>query len=1027
MGTRNKSNLAFRGFASVSAFLLAFTSFGSVCAESYASQVNSFLGVKTTKMVSDTDTRIIYASSYGDFTEDNLKKLEADVYDHIEREEEEGAVLLSNDGTLPLETGKKVSLFGFAAYNPLYHTSAAGSRTYKNGDLTVDFYEALSNEGFEINDTLYNAYSSMEPRTGEGGFPPWGDGIKNYMGTGNCEAPKSIYTEEVLDSLDDYNDAAIVVLAREAGEGRDMPVSEVDETTGETISSLALHQNEKDMLEIVKEHFDKIIVVINTTYFMELDWLDDYNVDACLWIGSPGNTGLTGVAKILDGEVNPSGRLSDTFAASSLSSPAIVNACGNAPTWSNVDTMYDDGIVTDESTQYVTVEQENIYIGYKYYETRYADCITGSGNAASDVGCFRSAGAWNYADEMCFTFGWGMSYTDFEQQITGVEYDAETDQYMVNVEVRNIGEKPGKCAVLVYAQTPYGEYERLNEVEKSAIQFVGYEKSSLLDPDGTETVQVPVDRYLLASYDQNGAEGYILSAGDYYFAVGESSHDALNNILAVQGYVGMFNQDGTEDVTLNESCVYKFTDGIPDNEKPDTDSYAYSKATGERVTNRFGEQDINYWSEDTGVNVTYLSRSDWAATFPTEAVSVPVVGEEMKTKLQGEVYQKAEDAPSASEMNQGEADNGITFAMMRDVDYDDTETWNAFLDQMTIEEMASLFPNVQGTSEINSIVLPETHSSDGCNGSDASFPELLGFGTDEEKNPNSYTEFGGNYTSVIAASWNKELQEERGFLQGEEVLFQGCNEAWTGGLDLRRTPFSRRNEEYYSEDSNVNYYVGTIVLSAEQERGVIAGPKHFCGNDFETQRGGISYFYREQAFREGSLRGFEGAMRNDLGGVLGAMEIYGRQGLTYSPACAALNYEVVRGEWGFKGHLITDAAVTDYASHFVDQLMGYTDMICFDFDKVPGPVIVDYLNQTDDGIVLLRLRDMTKNTIYAFSHSAAMNGLSEDSRIVSITPWWSITLKVLIAVFAIMTIAFIGLYVRGEVKRSSDAGKEEKK
>lgn len=319
MGKRNKSNLVLRGTASVSAFLLAFTSFGSVCAESYASQVNSFLGVKTSKMVSNsdsTDTTAAYPSSYGDFTEENLKKLEADVYDHIQREEEEGAVLLSNDGTLPLTTGGKVSLFGFAAYNPLYHTSAAGSRTYKNGDLTVDFYEALSNEGFQVNDILYNAYSSMAPRTGEGGFPPWGDGIKNYMGTGNCEAPKSIYTDEVMDSLDDYNDAAIVVLSREAGEGRDMPVSEVDETSGETISSLALHQNEKDMLEIVKEHFDKIIVIINTTYFMELDWLDDYDVDACLWIGSPGNTGLTGVAKILDGEVNPSGRLSDTFAAS---------------------------------------------------------------------------------------------------------------------------------------------------------------------------------------------------------------------------------------------------------------------------------------------------------------------------------------------------------------------------------------------------------------------------------------------------------------------------------------------------------------------------------------------------------------------------------------------------------------------------------------------------------------------------------------------------------------------------------------
>lgn len=205
MGKRNKSNLVLRGTASVSAFLLAFTSFGSVCAESYASQVNSFLGVKTSKMVSNsdsTDTTAAYPSSYGDFTEENLKKLEADVYDHIQREEEEGAVLLSNDGTLPLTTGGKVSLFGFAAYNPLYHTSAAGSRTYKNGDLTVDFYEALSNEGFQVNDILYNAYSSMAPRTGEGGFPPWGDGIKNYMGTGNCEAPKSIYTDEVMDSLD---------------------------------------------------------------------------------------------------------------------------------------------------------------------------------------------------------------------------------------------------------------------------------------------------------------------------------------------------------------------------------------------------------------------------------------------------------------------------------------------------------------------------------------------------------------------------------------------------------------------------------------------------------------------------------------------------------------------------------------------------------------------------------------------------------------------------------------------------------
>jgi beta-glucosidase len=231
-------------------------------------------------------------------------------------------------------------------------------------------------------------------------------------------------------------------------------------------------------------------------------------------------------------------------------------------------------------------------------------------------------------------------------------------------------------------------------------------------------------------------------------------------------------------------------------------------------------------------------------------------------------------------------------------------------------------------------------------------------------------------------------------------------------LDLRRTPFSGRNEEYYSEDANVNYYVGAIELSAEQAKGVIAGPKHFCGNDFETARNGISYFYREQAFREGSLRGFEGAMRNDKGGVLAAMSVYGRQGLTYTPACDALNITVLRNEWGFPGHLITDAAVSDYASHFVDQLMGGTAMICFDFDGVSGPALVDYINETDDGNALLQLRETVKNTIYVFSHSAAINGISQDSYVVSITPVWITALNVTIAILTLLTAVFLVLYVR---------------
>ena len=1016
MGKSEKNSRIWRGMSALCAFLLAFITFGSQCAQSYASTINSFLGITTSTFVNDESggEETLYASSYGAFTQENLEKLEADVYAHIEEEEEEGAVLLKNDNNaLPLASGSRISLFGLASYYPLYHTASAGSRTYKNDELTVNFYEAFTEQGFEVNDTLYNAYASMEPRTGEGGFPPWGDGVKNYQTTGNCEAPVSIYTDEVIASLADYNDAAIVVLSREAGEGSDMPVSEVDETSGETISSLALHQNEKDMLKIVSENFDTIIVIVNTTYFMELDWLDDYGVDACMWIGSPGNTGLTGVARIIDGTVNPSGRLSDTFAASSLSSPAIVNACGNLPTWSNLDTLYSDGIVTDQSTQYLNVQLENIYVGYKYYETRYADSIMGHGNADSSVGAFRSESGWNYADEMCFTFGWGMSYTTFEQTITDVSFDEETDQYTVEVQIENTGDTAGKCAALVYAQTPYGDYEREYGVEKSAIQFVGYEKSGVIEPGESETVSVPVDRYLLASYDQDGVEGYILSAGDTYFAVGESSHDALNNILSVQGYTGMINQDGTEDTTLDENSVYLVDDGsVPTEGEPDSNTYAYSAATGERVTNRFDEQDINYWSEDTGVTVTYLSRSDWEETFPTEAVSVPCVGEEMQTLLQGEVYEMADDAVAADSITQGEiGDTLLTFAMMRDVDYDDDATWDTFLNQFTLEELISLFPNSQGTAAVESVVMPATHSSDGCNGSDVDFAEVLGFDENDENAANTYLEYGGNYSSVIGASWNKELQAARGEYLAEEILFQGCNEAWTGGLDLRRTPFSGRNEEYFSEDSNVNYYVGEIVLSAEQAKGVIAGPKHFAGNDFETQRGGVSYFYREQAFREGSLRGFEGAMRSDKGGVLAAMGIYGRQGLTYSPSCEALNKGVARDEWGFKGHLITDAAVTDYASHFIDQLMGYTDMICFDFDGVSGTAVLEYIEESNDGDVLLRMRDAVKNTVYVFNQSAAMNGLTTETRIETITPFWITTLNIVNIVLAVLTAGCVATYV----------------
>lgn len=1023
-----RNSVFWRGMTALLALILALFSFGTACALNYEGTVNSFLNIETTQIdnsaVDPNEDLIYYKSEFGDYTEANLRTMQEAVYAHIAEEAREGSTLMSNNGVLPLDVGSQsnISLFGFAAYDPLYHTSGAGSRTYLDPELTVSFKEALEEEGFRINETLFNAYGSMDPRTtiGAGGPPGFGattnnnpdliksDGNKNYRATGNCEAPASIYTDEVRATFADYNDAAIVVLAREGGEGSDMAVSEDDTGTPdvvETMSSLALHQNEKDMLEIVAENFDNIIVIVNTTYFLELDWLDDYGVDACLWIGSPGTTGFRAVADILSGESNPSGRLSDTWAADSLSSPAIVNEAGNTPTWSNVNDFAADGIITDKKNTHVAVEQENIYVGYKYYETRYADGImNNSGNALSSVGAFRSQGnTWNYADEMCFTFGWGLSYTTFAQTIERVTYDADTDMYTVGVRVENTGDTAGKCAVLVYAQTPYGDYEREYEVEKSAIQFVGYDKTDILAPGESVTVEVPVERYMLASYDQEGAKGYILSGGDYYFAVGDSAHDALNNILAVQGYTGMFDQDGTADDTLEADSVYKLTQGVPsDNGDPDTESYCYSVVTGNRVTNAFAEQDINYWSDDTGVTVKYLTRSDWAGTFPTKAVSVPCEGEEMQKRLQGETYEMPADAQEKyAEINQGSASEEaeILFVEMRGEAYDSPK-WETFLDQLTIEEMATLLANMHGSQAIARVGLPQIIGGDGCNGTDIPFGDTIGYG---DKAENYYVHFGGNFTSVLAATWNKELQERRGELMAEEMLFMGINETWSGGGDLRRTPFSGRNYEYYSEDANVSYLVGMTEMSAMQAKGINAGIKHFAGNDWETQRNGVAIFYREQAFREGSLRGFEGAMRDDKGGALAAMGIYGRQGLTYSPACYSLNKTVLRDEWGFRGHIITDAAVDDYASHFVEQLMGYNDSFCFDMGGASTAGIIEHITTYQDGYVLERLRDATRNTLYSYTLTSAVNGLSPDTRIIYMEPWWIGALNTAITVSAILT------------------------
>lgn len=984
-----------RGLTSVTAFFLVLSVAGTNIAMANAGTINSYLGIATSKIETPEDggETIHYKSEYGEFSDENLEKLLADSYQQCVNEQEEGSVLLKNDNNaLPLaENEKNVTLFGKASVNPVYKPTSGSAPA--SGDYLVTYHDAMKNAGFNINETLFKAYESGSAKR------VVGSAGNVYDKEGNAEIGEEsadFYTDELKQSWnDDYNDVAIVLLAREGGEDGDLTMRD-----GEGISQLALHQDEKDMLTMIKDSgkFKKTIVILNSPWAMETGWLDEYGVDACLWIGNTGLRGFEGVADVLTGKANPSGKLVDTYAANSTSAPACVYANDNTPMYANAEEIQDYCSDDDQYVSYYTIYAEGIYVGYKYYETRYEDCILNRNNADSTVGS-SDGEAWDYTKEVCYPFGYGLSYTSFEQTLDHVE--KTDDEIIATVTVSNTGDVAGKSVVELYAQKPYGEYEIQNKVETSAVQLVGFAKTGMLEPGESEQVEITVNPYLLASYDYTNAKGYIMSEGTYYLAIGDDTHDALNNILAEKGASGMVDANGNA-VKGDADKTYKW-----DQKSLDTETYKYSAVTGEEVTNQFEEADINNLIPDT---VTYLSRSDWEATYPTETVSVTAT-QEMIEQINGYGYSKPEDAPSVSEFTQG-TDNGLTFADMNTVDYDDNETWDKFLDQLTIEDMCSIIStDMNGADAVEKVVLPSTREGDGIDGVKANF--VYG-------DKRSATAFTGKV--VLASTWNYDLYENRGRLMAEEALYCEYPTIWCGGGDIHRTPFCGRNFEYYSEDGYMTYLASTVELKVMQEKGLNAGIKHFAGNDQEGHRESLSTFFNEQSFRENNLRAFEGVFCDAK--ILDTMQGFSRIGCTYMAQSSPLMQGVLRDEWGYQGKVITDAvAGMSYKTHYLESLTAGTDYYCW--DKISfgsGDVLIardaiyDQITKNDDGYMLQNLRRANKNIYYALSHSMAVNGLNSESRVVNITPWWQYTLYGLIAVFGILFVITGVFYGKKSVK-----------
>ena len=982
-----------RGLAAVFGLLLAVFIVLTNLGYRYEGFVNDRLGI--TPPSTNMGGEIVYESKFGELNAENNQKLIEAENDFNIRAMEEGAVMVRNeDNALPLAADElSVTLFGNSVKNPVYATNGGGSsfKASRGGGLL----DAFNSAGFDVNMTMYNAYLNSDEERVSSSTPGLSD-----IG----EVGQDFYTADLKNSYaNDYNDAAIVLLTRFGGEGVDLDY----QSDADGVPLLSFHKEEADLVKMINDSgkFGKIIVLVNSPFPMDLQWIEDpqYGVDACLTFGAAGDVGFIGVANILTGKADPSGHLVDTYAADSMSAPAMRNF-GDF-TFSNHNTQYENKYV---------VYAENIYVGYKYYETRYHDQVLGINNAAGSAGVYESEGnSWNYADEMAYTFGYGLSYSQFTQEVTSIEWDRENHEVIANVTVTNNGPENGssysgkaKSVVQLYASLPYEE----GQAQKSAIQMIGFAKTPELDVGESYDIEVRADDYLFATYDEeatNGADSsrkgcYVFDEGDYYFAIGDNAHDALNNVMALE-YGDEVDGKLTDekgnvvDGDANKAVMVNLAEY-------DNTTYAKSEATGEVVANVFDEIDYNYFAEGT---VTYLTRSDWN-TYP-KAYTGLTASDELKTLLAGKTYTTPSDAPAVSSITVAK-DAGVEFVEMKDVAYDDDEAWTEFIDQLSISELANIMGERMGNDKIDSVNKPANANTDG--------PKGLG-STYANGNGEGITLYVDQVT--MASTWNLDLLAERGELFAEDALYAGYSMIFGPGADWHRTAYSGRNSEYYSEDANMSYLCGAAQVKTMQEGGLLSAIKHFVGNDQETNRHGVATFANEQGFREGSLRCFEGALRDDVGGALATMTCFNRVGATAGAASEAVLIDVLRNEWGFKGVNLTDSSkdAADYV-HTAECVAFGTDMFNNDTDR--RQELIQLARQ--DGYILTKMKEVNRHYYYAYSRSNLVNGIQVGVEVPDFVPWWQTALTAINAVFGVLlgvsVIAFGTGYALSLIKKKED-------
>ncbi len=902
-----------------------------------------------------------------------------------EKINEEGMVLLKNDNNaLPLKDAKKISVFGHNSVDIV--TGGTGSAAGTNDGHIKGLKEGLESAGFEVNPTLWNFYTSDAAGAKRSDAPALSvSGSASALSTG--ETPYTNYTDPVKNSYKDYNDAAVIVISRIGGESWDIPrAAEDGKGAVENAHHLQLDVNERDLIKAVCEAgFEKVVVVLNSSTTFELGFLDDEThyayhekIDACIWMGVPGDTGVMALGRILKGEVNPSGHTADTFARDFKADP----------TWENFGNQTYTNVSEKKWGNYSYIDyEEGIYVGYRWYETAYAEIKTGKyipDGYAAIADLTERADKW-YADHVVYPFGSGESYTTFTQKITNTSElnsaslnDKKTVK--IDVEVENTGKTAGKEVVQIYVSAPYYP----NGIEKSAVVLAGFAKTPLIEPGAKKSVSVAVDMYDVASYDyddknSNDFKGYELEHGAYTFYLSENSHTAI------------------DEFTLELAADYRYT----------TDP-----VSEEAVVNRYDDAD-----DDLG---SVLSRSDFAGTFPKARTEEE---KKLSAALNTAINSTASNNPNSyktrptmgAALSYDEEGNAINFKALSGVAYENNELWDKVLDVVTYDEMVNLVNNgAFNTAKIDSIDKAATTDADGP----AGFADFIGIGNTSP----IYQVSHYCCEPIMAATWNLELLEDLGEAVGNEALvgnLRGDGMPYSGwyapGMNIHRSPFGGRAGEYFSEDSFLSGMMGAYEIKGAMSKGLYTMVKHFACNEQETNRNGVCTWLTEQTLREIYLRPFEKAVK--VGGTRGMMSSFNRIGSMWTGGDYRLLTAILRDEWGFRGMVICDY---NYGTPY----MNVAQMVYAGGDlNLWGVGSPTWTPKKSSAADLTILRQCTKNILYTTVNSNLVNVDVLGYKL----PVWQICLYVADAVIAAGLIAWGVVVIVKALKKKDDFRKPDGK